>query len=179
MISTKNVKQYDSLSKWLHWIIAIVVLVLLSASFLLEDLPSSIKPLAIMLHKSFGLTVLLLMLVRLYWIHHAGKPKLPASVPHWEAVLARFVQYAMYVFLIAMPLVGWVMSVLSNHVPTYFGLFSLPIPGLVPNAALADTFFLAHQIIAWILIVLITLHVVGAIKHAVIDKDTILQSMLP
>ncbi len=179
MVKAKKVKAYSAGSKLLHWIIASVILMMLSGSFFLEDLNIYIKPLAIMLHKSFGITVLALMIVRLYWLHHSGRPALPASVPLWEVIVSHTIQYTMYGLLIAMPLVGWVMSVLSNHTPTFFGLFDLPIPGLTPNSALADQFFLAHQIIAFMLIGLISLHILAAVKHAVVDKDKILQRMLP
>lgn len=175
----KKVRAYSTGSKLLHWIIASVVLIMLSASFFLEDLKTDIKSSAIMLHKSLGITLLALMIIRLYWLHHTGRPALPASVPRWEVRLSRVVQYAMYGLLIAMPMVGWIMSVLSNHIPSFFGLFPLPIPGLTPNSALADLFFLAHQIIAWLLIGFITLHILGAVKHAVVDQDKVLQSMLP
>jgi cytochrome b561 len=152
---------------------------MLSASYFLEDFKTDIKPSAIMLHKSFGITVLALMILRLYWLHHSGRPELPASVPRWEVRVSRIVQYSLYGLLIAMPIVGWVMSVLSDHIPNFFGLCNLPIPGLMPHPALADQFFLAHQIIAYILIGLIILHILGAVKHAVVDKDKILQRMLP
>jgi cytochrome b561 len=179
MSHVKKVKVYSAGSKLLHWVIGLLILMMLSASFFLEDLKVDIKPFAIRLHMSFGITVLALMILRVYWLHRSGRPPLPKSVPLWEVIVARTIQYAMYALLIAMPIVGWIMSVLSNHTPSFFGLFYLHIPGLTPNSDLANQFFLAHQIIAYTLIGLITLHILGALKHAVVDKDKILQRMLP
>ncbi len=163
----------------LHWLIAALVIPMLTISFFLENLPKAIRPTAIMLHKSFGLTILCLMLLRLCWVMKAGRPALPATMPRWEIWLARSVQTALYILLIAMPIAGWVMSVLSNHIPLWFGIIRLPLPGIGPNTAWADIFFQMHQTIAWILVVLISLHIVGALKHAIIDKDKVMDSMLP
>lgn len=179
MLTIKDVVEYSKGSKYLHWVIACLVLSMLSLSFFLDDLQTNIKRTGVMVHKSLGLTIFLLMLIRLYWLYHTGRPPLPKSMPRWELLLARGVQYSMYVLLIAMPLSGWIMSTLSDHVPVFWGVFSLPFPGLVPNPDLAQWFFQAHQIIAWLLIGLISLHILGAAKHAFIDRDHILQSMVP
>ena len=163
----------------LHWSIAAIILLLLSVSFFLDDFPKALRPTAIMLHKSFGLTILILMVLRFWYLLRGKKPLLPATMPRWEIYLARGVQGAMYVLLIAMPIVGWLMSTLSNHIPVLFGLIQLPLPGITPNPDLAALFFQAHQIIAWMLIGLISLHIAGALKHAIIDKDKVMDSMLP
>lgn len=163
----------------LHWLIAVVVISMLSVSFFLEDLPKVIRPTAIMLHKSFGLSILLLTLMRLIWVIIAKRPALPITMPRWEVYLARGVQGAFYVFLISMAMAGWLMSVLSNRIPIWFGLFPLSLPGVPHNSIWAEWFFQGHQTIAWILITLICLHIAGALKHAIIDKDKVMESMLP
>ncbi len=172
-------KKYTKGLIGLHWLIAAVVISMLSVSFFLEDLPKIIRPTAIMLHKSFGLTILLLMVIRLVWVRRVGRPALPLTMPRWEIWLARGVQGALYVFLIAMAMSGWTMSVLSDHTPVWFGLFRVPLPSVPHNAVWAELFFQGHQIIAWIVIGLVGLHVAGALKHAIIDKDKVMESMLP
>jgi cytochrome b561 len=164
---------------YLHWAIATVVILLLSVSFFLENFPKDLRPTAIMLHKSLGLTVLALMGWRLYWLFKRGRPNLPDTMPCWEIGLARLVQYALYLLLIAMPLVGWMMCMFSNHPPIWFGLIPLSIPGIPQNAEWAQFLFQTHQIIAWVLIGLIGLHIAGALKHALVDKDNVMESMLP
>lgn len=174
----KDVKQYSSESKWFHWLIASIVILMLSFSFFLDDLPKDIQPTAYMLHKSFGLTVLFLMLLRIFFLHLKGRPPLPSSTPIWEKWLSRLVQYGFYVLLICMPLCGWIMSVADGRVPTYFGLFKVPFP-VHQSKALGEFMLQAHVTIAWVLIGLLFLHVAGALKHHFFDKDKVLTRMLP
>ncbi|KTD21153.1 cytochrome b [Legionella londiniensis] len=172
------VVRYSTGSKILHWLIAVIVIIMLSVSFFLEELPKQYQPTAFFIHKSFGLTVLFLMVIRLFWISYAGKPDLPLTVPFWQKTLARSVQFILYLFLFAMPISGWIMSVAANKPPSFFGLFQANLP-IEPNKALAQFMNQLHELFAWILIVLIALHLAGALKHYFIDKDKVLQSMLP
>jgi len=172
------VTKYSSGSKWLHWMVAIIVLSMLCGSFFLDSLPESMKGNAYMLHKSFGLTVLFLMLMRIFWISRVGRPPLPDSVATWEKWLSRLVQYCLYVLLLVMPLCGWIMSVSANRTPVYFGLFSMPLAGIPVDEALSKFMNQAHVTIAWILVGLVSLHIVGALKHYFFDKDNVLQRML-
>lgn len=175
----KQTVHYSSGSKFFHWVIALIVISMLAISFFLEDLPKPYVPTAFMLHKSFGLTVLFLMILRLIWVSYKGKLPLPASVPVWQRFLSRLVQYSLYFFVILMALSGWIMSVAANKIPYYFGLFHLSLPGVEPNKNLAELMNESHETIAWILIVLIILHIAGALKHHFIDKDDVLRRMLP
>ena len=175
----KDVQQYSQGFKYLHWLVALLVIGMLGFGFFLGDLPSSLKPMAYMLHKSTGITLLALMLLRLVWVVCSGKPVLPAAMPRWECFLARFVQYGLYLFLISMPLSGWLMATASNKIPVYFGWFSVPFPGILPDEALAHWMSDAHYFIAFILLGLVALHVAGALKHRFIDKDDVLNSMMP
>ncbi len=175
----KDVVNYSAGFKWLHWVVACLVLGMLGVGFFLTDMPSAFKATAYMLHKSIGLTILILMLVRIVWIMFTGKPKLPDTTPKWEHFLANSVQYALYAFLIAMALSGWLMATASNKIPVYFGWFSVPFPALLPNERLADWMYSAHGTIAWILLGLVGLHIAGALKHWLIQKDDVLTRMLP
>ncbi|GGI77019.1 cytochrome b [Legionella impletisoli] len=170
--------QYSSGSKFFHWLIAIMVTFMLCFGFFLDDLPKAIQPFAYMMHKSFGLTVLMLMVLRVIWIVKSGKPSLPNTVPFWEKAFSRIVQYSFYVLLFAMPLSGWIMSAAADKTPVFFGLFKAPLP-IAPNQALAKFMNQSHGVIAWVLIGLLVLHVAGAVKHYFWDKDRVLQSMLP
>ena len=174
-----NMEVYPSTSKWLHWIIAFLVIVMLCGGFFLEDVPKSMQDTVYTIHKSIGLTILCLMILRLVWVHYVGRPVLPRTLPLWERIASHIVQYGLYVFVIFMPLSGWIMSVASNYNPSYFGLFSVNLPFIPQNKALADNAFLAHKTIAYILIVLVALHILGALKHHFWDKDNILRRMLP
>jgi len=178
-MKTNMILNYSSLTKFFHWFIATLVVLMLSGSFFLEDVPEQFAGTAYMIHKSLGLTVLTLMVLRLLWILHAGRPSLPNTVPKWQRLLSRTVQYSLYLFLILMPLSGWIMSMAANRVPSFFGLFNVPFPGIAPNEDFSKVMVDVHETIAWILIFLLILHVSGAIKHHFIDKDDVLRQMLP
>lgn len=173
----EKIKRYSVGSKLFHWLVALIVLTMLSVSFFLDELPGTIKSTAIMFHKSFGLTILLLMILRSFWIIHRGKPTLPATVARWERYLSHAVQYSLYLFLFLMPICGWVMSVAANKTPVFFGFFNVPLPFIAPNKALSQWMFSAHETIAFIIIALLCLHVAGALKHYFIDRDKVLQRM--
>ena len=174
-----KVSNYSSMMKLLHWTVAVLVIIMLAVSFFLGDLPKSYKPTAFMLHKSTGILILALMLWRLFVALTSERPKLPESVSKWEDYLSRLVQIGFYFFLIIMPLSGWIMSVAANKVPSFYGLFNLSLPGIPQSKALSKFMVETHEVIAWVLISLLVLHVLGAIKHHFIDKDGVLKSMLP
>jgi cytochrome b561 len=174
---SKGARAYSTLSKLLHWLIAILVMGLLSISFFLDNFPEKSQAMAYMMHKSIGLTVLGLMLIRVLWLVYHGRPKLPSRMPRWQRYLAYSVQWGLYALLIAMPLCGWVMSMASGHTPIYMGVVSLPLPGIHVNKALSDIMLQCHQTIAWVLIALIALHIAGAFKHQWIDRDRVVRRM--
>jgi cytochrome b561 len=177
-MNKKIAGSYSRESKVLHWLIAVIVIMMLSLSFFLDDLPDQYRSTAFMLHKSLGLTVLFLMYVRILTIWLSGKPPLPDSVPLIEKMASRSLHYSFYILLIAMPLSGWIMSVAANRVPTFFGLFRLPLP-IEPNKVLASFMKEAHEIMAWILVGMVILHVLAALKHHFINKNNVLKRMLP
>ncbi|MCX7116591.1 MAG: cytochrome b [Legionellales bacterium] len=173
-----NVTSYSAGSKAFHWLISIIVITMLSLSFFLDGIPKQYQPVAYMIHKSAGLTVLFLMIARFFWLQYCGKPALPPSVPRWQKIAAHFLHYSLYVGIICMALFGWIMSVAAGKIPSYFGMFSLSLP-IAPNKALSKLMNQSHKTMAWVLIVLIVLHIVAAIKHHFIDKDVVLKRMLP
>ena len=178
MDNTK-VTSYSKGSKWLHWLVSVPVILMLAFSFFLEDVPERYQPMAYMIHKSLGLSILFLMLARIYWIVHTGKPALPLTVEKWERVLSTLVQHSLYFFLFAQTICGWIMSVANNRIPTFFGLFEMPLYGIPVSKPLAHFLENIHTKMAWILIALIVLHVAGAMKHYLFDKDNVMKRMLP
>jgi cytochrome b561 len=176
---SQSVTTYSSLSKIVHWVIAFAVIVMLSFGFFLDDIPDASKGTAYMLHKSVGLTILFLMVFRIISIKIKGRPPLPDSVKTWERYLSRLVQYSFYLLLLLMPLSGWILSLAAERVPSYFGLFNMPLPGIGPNKSLSEFMAESHRVIAWMIITLLFFHVAGALKHYFYDKDHVLQNMLP
>lgn len=169
---------YSKGAKVFHWLIAAIVIGMLAGSFFLGNVPERYQPSAYMIHKSLGLTVLFLIVAGFFWIKYTGKPVLPHNIPTWQKLLARTVQYSLYVLLVCMPLSGWIMSVAGGRIPTYFGLFSMPLP-IKASKALSQLMNQSHKTIAWILITLVVLHISGALKHHFINKNNVLREMLP
>jgi cytochrome b561 len=173
------ISEYSTGFKFIHWLIAVLVILMLSLSFFLDDAPESYAPTAYMVHKSIGLSILFIMLLRLIWVSYTGRVPLPEAVPRWEKFLSRLVQYLFYFFLILMPLSGWIMSTAANKPPSYFGLGTIAFPGIEVSKPLAKSMNEVHEIVAWILIILAILHIVGALKHHFIDRDDVLLRMWP
>ncbi len=195
------VQRYTAVAIVLHWAIALAIAGMIALGWwmgdALEDKATQAQAIAaFQLHKSIGLTILLLSLVRLGWRLMHPVPPLPAGMKPWERWAAIGTHWAFYVIVIAMPLTGWlyVSTAWSVHedpprpldVPTlYFGLFQIPhLFGLSQlaegaRAALAELFENFHSKLAWGAIGLTVLHVGAALKHHFLDRDDVLARMVP
>ncbi len=169
--------KYSLRGQVMHAITAVMVFCLLLVGMCLSKVPENYQGVTYMLHKSFGITVFFLTLFRIYFIIKDGRPAYPPHVSKLEAWFARGVQLNLYFFLIAMPLSGWLMSVASNHIPEYFGLFQLNIPGVPHTKAFTTWMVNSHYWMAWSFAGYIVLHLCGNIKHYFFDKDKVVQSM--
>lgn len=179
MAKQKQTAVYTKPYKYLHWVLALLIIAMLSFGFFMGDMPKAWKGTVYMLHKSTGLSILALIMLRLVLLWHHGKPKLPGYISVWERLLATSVQHALYVATIAMALSGWIMATASNKVPIFLGLFRVPCPFVPENEVLAAVMNTSHKTLAWILLGLVGLHICGALKHYFIDKDDILSRMIP
>lgn len=161
----------------MHALIALLVFGLLIVGVSFDDIPQAYQSNAYMLHKSFGIVVLFLVLIRLAFVIIDGRPNLPKTVSPWEKILSRTVQYLLYLVLILMPLSGWVMSVAGGHIPKIFNLFQANLPFIPQDKHLADFSNSSHYYLAWLIGGLLTLHIIGGLKHYFVDKDGVFQSM--
>lgn len=159
----------------LHWLIAALLLANVVIAFTMED-ARGLMP----LHKSIGITVLLLTLVRIGWRLTHAAPPLPAALASWERITARVTHAAFYLLLLVMPLLGWAASSSgSRGTGALFGVipwFDLPIG---KSHDLHEAMGEAHELAAYLTIALIVLHVAGALKHQLIDRNGMLARMLP
>lgn len=173
-----SIENFSIESKILHWIIAIITIAMLSAGYFLNMLPENFQATAYMLHKSFGLSIFFLTIIRIFYIKYKGRPSLPENMPIFEKILTHITQKSLYILLLLMPLAGWIMSISENRTPSFFGLFKMPLPGIPQSKTLSHWMQQSHQIMAWVIILFIFLHLMGAIKHFFINKDKLLQKML-
>lgn len=176
----KNTKdRYGAVSQCLHWLIALLVIVMLCVGFFLEDMPSAYKGTAYMLHKSTGLLIFALIVVKLLWRFVSPSPDYARGLPRWQQILSTAMHHSLTLLLIVMPLSGFMMSVASNRLPSFYGLFTVTLPGIPQSKALAMCMNASHQFIAWVLIGFVSLHVLGALYHLLIKRDQVMRRMLP
>ena len=157
--------RYGTVSKSLHGVIALLILIMLIGSFFMDDIADkSLKLTVFNLHKLTGIAILVLMVCRLVWRLSHTRPDIIPTLPHWQKVAATLVHTLLYTLVILMPLTGWIMSSAANHAP-FIGAWSLALPFVSASKALSGLFFAYHQTIAWVIIGLLVLHIGAAITH--------------
>lgn len=169
----------------LHWLIAVLLIGQIAGGLYAADLPEeqlALKAQLFQLHKSFGITILLLTVLRIGWRLAHKAPPLPAAMAGWEKLATRLVHIGFYVLLIAIPLLGWAhVSTTTRVVPTVlFGVIPWPdFPFLQRGEEVTEFFEEAHEISAKLMILLILVHVGAALKHHFVNRDEVLARMLP
>ena len=156
--------RYTRVAILLHWLIAALIVVNLLVGFFHEDFDKPVRGALMAFHKSTGITILALSLARLAWRLTHRPPAYDVSMRPWERVLARATHILFYVMLIAMPLSGWLLSSTGTRpVGLWYGLF-----GIAKLPAAAETHDLweeSHELLGYLMLALVVLHVAGALKH--------------
>ncbi len=172
--------RWGRVSQSLHWLIVLLVAGLAIVGLVMTGLPRTPAFFWVYtLHKSVGITVLALMLVRLGWRLHAGAPTAVAGTPAWQARIAAATHGLLYVLVLAQPVSGWLYDSASGLRP--FRLFGLiPMPRLVaPDDMIRDLARSAHEWIFWTLLGVVVLHAGAAFYHHLFQGDATLARMLP
>ena len=169
--------RYSTVAMSLHWLIALLMVFQVALGFAMPHAgPYSFEPMQ--LHKSVGITILVLTLARLGWrLSHRPPEAVEAG---WEGFLAKAVHWGFYAILLLGPLTGWILvSTARLQVPTMvWGV--IPWPHLpVPHSLGGETMESIHQALAWIAVVLFLLHVVGALRHQFLLHDPVIGRMSP
>jgi len=179
-VSTAAPVRYDRVAMTLHWLVAIGVLGQIALGWWMLDIPKQpvgVRAYWFNLHKSIGLTVGVLIVLRLAWRLAHPPPALPSTLPRWQVKAAHASHLLLYACMIAMPLAGYLGSVYSGYPIRYFGL-SLPGWG-GKDEALKELFSTVHLFASFAFLSLIKLHVLAALKHLFIDRDGVFHRMLP
>jgi cytochrome b561/polyisoprenoid-binding protein YceI len=179
--------RYSTVAIALHWLIAALIVFQVILAWRMDG--RTLEGFALFqLHKSVGITILVLSLARLAWRLTHRPPALPATMPGWEKLLARLTHVGLYVIMIGLPITGWIMVSTSRiQVPTLlYGVVPWPhVPGLAHLAEPAKSVWngfgeLGHEALAWGAYVLVALHVAGALKHQLFSRDEpVLAHMAP
>jgi cytochrome b561 len=171
--------RWGSIAQLLHWAIVVLIVTQFVLASIAEELPLGMAKLAMLArHKSVGITILGLAIIRLAWRVANPTPLLPNTLKPWERVAAHVTHYGLYVLLFAMPITGWIMSSARNFPVSWFNLFQLP-DLVAPNRPLYDVMHSVHAVLAFTLVAVAALHIGAALKHHFFLKDDVLRRMLP
>ncbi len=159
----------------LHWLQAALIAGLFVLGWTMVDLPKGAdRSAAYALHKSLGLSALLLTVARIAWRRRHPPP--PAFTAGWEASLAAASHRLLYCLLLLAPAAGYLTAAFTAYPMKFFGL---PLPKAAPDAALNAAFKLAHEASVWLLASLAVLHGLAALYHLLVRRDRIFLRMLP
>ena len=172
-------QRFGTLTKTLHWVMALLVICLLGVGLWmggLENNPTKFQIYA--LHKSFGICVLALVFTRILWHIYSRKPGFVDGMKPWEKLAAHAAHIFLYIAMIGMPLSGWLMTSAKGYTVTVF--FTFDLPKLIgENEKLGGLLAQIHLFLGYALIAAIAVHIGAALKHHFINKDTTLKRMLP
>lgn len=190
--------RYTKTAVILHWLIALVIIAMFALGWYMTELPKeaakqtafdlfdlgvytwqlseavSPRNFYFNLHKSIGVTLLALIVLRVLWRITHRPPAMLASYKAWEKKLATGTHHLLYLLMVAMPVSGLIMAMSGKYGVKWFGIDILE--GL-DNSMLRDIFKEAHEIIGAILLLAVILHIAGALKHKFIDKDDTIKRM--
>ena len=183
------VQKYSLAAIWMHWIVAALLVVNVALALYADQAPEDwVRPI-IDTHKSVGLTILGLAILRLSWRLSHPAPPLPSRYPRWQRALAHTVHVFLYALIFVLPLTGlahdsaW--KAAPSHPLRWFGLVDLPRIGWLyalpedQKDGWHHLFGIAHTSAGYALYGLVALHILGALKHQFIDKQPEMQRMAP
>ena len=193
-----SVTRYTKTAVVLHWLIAISIFAMFALGWFMTDIPKEAAkqtsfdlfnwgvytwPVAeavsprnfyYNLHKSIGITIIVLVIIRVLWRITHKPPAALVSYKVWERKLAAGAHHLLYLLMIALPVTGLIMSVSGKFGVKWFGV---PFLNGLDHPAVRDIFKEAHEIIGIILLAIIAVHILGALKHKFVDKDNTMKRM--
>jgi cytochrome b561 len=169
-------QRFTPLQRLLHWLIAVCILAML---FIGVGMVSTVTPKFLPLvavHKSLGIAILVLALIRLGVRLRYGTPPLPADLPEPMKLAAHLSHYAFYVLMIALPLIGWGMLSAAAYPIVLFG--GVNLPAILPQSdSLHTALWNAHYYLAFAFFALILMHVAAALFHGLVRRDGVFEAM--
>lgn len=178
MLTPDSRDGYSLPARLLHWLTAIIVIGLIPAGlYMVRANPGPFPDALYELHRSFGLLLLPIMLLRLTYRVAHPPPALPHDIPVIQRGLAHIVHGALYALLIVQPLVGWIATSAYRAPIEVFGLFELP-PIWQQDRPFSETMFAVHKALGITIAILAFMHIGGALYHQFVRKDDVLMRMV-
>jgi cytochrome b561 len=172
-----NAAVYGLTARVLHWLTAVLVLTMIPAGIAMVNIGSGpLQDFLFNLHRSFGVLLVPVILLRLANRLIDPPPPLPADIPLVQQFAATSVHWALYALLIVQPIAGWIGTSAFRAPIIVFGLFELP-PIRPPDRAFSDQVFVLHRAIGFLIALLITVHIAGALFHHFVRRDDVLLRM--
>lgn len=173
------VEVYNPALRTLHWLMAVLIFTALGLGVWATQLPrGDLLSKVLFVHKSFGVMVLALIVVRIVVRLVAGAPAYAERLGRLTHAAAKAGHLALYFLMIAQPVTGYLTSSAGGHPVSFFGLFDLP--NLVgANKALDEGASQAHYVFAWLIGIILALHLAAVVWHAGVRRDTVLTRMWP
>lgn len=174
--STPAAWRYGMPAIVLHWMLALLIAFMAGLGWYMmtiERTPSG--PWYINLHKSVGLIVLVLVVLRVLWRGFHRPAPLPDTLPRWQVRLSSAVQWALYACMVLVPVTGFLGAEHQKSALAFFG-YALP-RWFAVNRDVAELLFNIHSALVWVLVGLVALHAIAGVKHLFVDRDRVFQRM--
>ncbi|NRB18936.1 MAG: cytochrome b/b6 domain-containing protein [Rhodobacteraceae bacterium] len=185
--------RYGSVAKGFHWVMALLILTAIPLGLIANDLAQQIRSpafdgsldmisrafLLFSLHKTIGIAIFFTALLRILWAISQPKPGLLHPDRKIESWAAETVHWLLYGSLVLVPLCGWIEHAATSGFAPIWWPFGQDLPLVAKSESVAHLFASLHVTFVWVLIVSLLLHIAGALKHHVIDRDATLRRMLP
>lgn len=174
-----NHLRYTRMAIALHWLVAFLIIGAFPLGVVMSDMPLSPQKLKLIsYHKWLGVSIFLLVVMRLAWRATHTPPPLLGGMPAWQQRAAHGLHHLLYLLLLAIPLGGWLMSSAKGFQTVYLGV--LPLPDLLSkDKALGDLLREVHELLNFSMLALVAVHIAASLKHQFIERDGTLARMLP
>ena len=174
-----SVSRYTRTAITLHWLIALMIIVNFGLGLTMVEMTLSPQKLKFFSwHKWVGVTIFMLVCLRLLWRLGHAAPALPASMPAWQVRAAHWSHVLLYVLMFVIPLSGWLFSSAAGKPVVYLGLIALP-DLVAADKGLAETLKEVHEYLNFTLAAFVLLHIAAAWKHHLVDREDVMSRMLP
>jgi cytochrome b561 len=171
--------RYTGIAIGLHWLIALAIIANFALGLTMADMTLSPQKLKFFSwHKWVGVTIFMLVCLRLLWRLGHPAPALPDNMPGWQKTAAHFSHVLLYILMFVIPLSGWLYSSAAGKTVVYLGLITLP-DLLQADKELAETLKDVHEYLNYLLAALVLTHAAAAWKHHLLDRDDVMARMLP
>lgn len=173
-VETTHIASFGKVSALLHWVTALLILIAIPVIFVAENADRELGLQLVFFHKSLGMTVFALTLVRIFWRLGHKAPAYTVAMPAWQEVASRITHLGFYALMLILPLTGYMLSSKSPFPLLWFGI---EVPKLAIAKATAEAAKETHEVLGFIAIALIVLHIGAALYHQFVMKDRLIARM--